>query len=55
MLMCLADVCCIIMVNYYFIFLGVKENDYFTVVFAVSRAMGILANGIWARAFGLPI
>jgi citrate synthase len=31
------------------------ENDFYTVVFGVSRSIGCLANGIWARAFGLPI
>ena len=34
---------------------GLVENEYFTVVFAVSRALGVLTNGIWARAYGLPI
>ena len=32
-----------------------KEYDYYTVVFGVSRALGCLSNGIWARIFGLPI
>lgn len=32
-----------------------KEYDFYTVVFGVSRALGCLANNIWARAFGLPI
>ena len=32
-----------------------KEFEYYTVVFAVSRALGCMANLIWARAFGLPI
>ena len=31
------------------------ENEFYTVVFAVSRALGILSNGIWVRAYGLPI
>lgn len=35
--------------------LGMTEHDYYTVVFAVSRALGCLANGVWSRAFGLPI
>lgn len=34
---------------------GMKENDYYTVVFAVSRSLGCLSNGVWSRAFGLPI
>lgn len=32
-----------------------KENDFYTVVFAVSRALGCLSNGVWSRAYGLPI
>jgi citrate synthase len=32
-----------------------KEYDFFTVVFGVSRALGCLTNGIWSRAYGLPI
>ncbi len=31
------------------------EYDFFTVVFGVSRSLGCLSNGIWARVFGLPI
>lgn len=34
---------------------GLAENDFYTVVFGVSRALGCLSNGIWSRAFGLPI
>jgi citrate synthase len=34
---------------------GMVENDFYTVVFGVSRALGCLSNGIWARIFGLPI
>ena len=30
--------------------LGMQEFDYYTVVFAVSRAMGVFANTVWARA-----
>lgn len=40
--------------NFNFI-LGLVEHDYFTVVFGVSRALGCLSNGIWSKAFGLPI
>lgn len=32
-----------------------QEHDFYTVVFGVSRALGCLSNGVWARAFGLPI
>lgn len=35
--------------------LGMTEFDYYTVVFSVSRAMGVFANTIWARALGLPL
>ena len=35
--------------------LGLKEFEYYTVVFAVSRAMGVFSNTIWARAIGLPL
>jgi citrate synthase len=35
--------------------LGMYEYDFFTTVFGVSRALGCLTNGIWSRAFGLPI
>jgi citrate synthase len=31
------------------------EHDFYTVVFGVSRAVGCLSNGVWSRAFGLPI
>ena len=35
--------------------LGLTEYDYYTVIFAVSRAMGCFSNTIWARAIGLPL
>lgn len=34
---------------------GVKELSYYTVLFSVSRAMGIGAQAVMARAYGLPI
>lgn len=34
---------------------GMKEMNYYTVLFGVSRALGILASLIWDRALGLPI
>ncbi|CAK90723.1 unnamed protein product (macronuclear) [Paramecium tetraurelia] len=40
-----------VLLNHY----GLKEFEYYTVVFAVSRALGCTANLVWARAFGLPI
>ncbi len=36
-------------------FYGVREYDFYTVMFGVSRAMGVLAQLIWDRALGLPI
>lgn len=35
--------------------LGMTEFEYYTVVFAVSRALGVFANTVWARALGLPL
>ncbi|MBI1389988.1 MAG: citrate (Si)-synthase [bacterium] len=34
---------------------GLTESNYYTVLFSVSRAMGIGAQNILARGFGLPI
>uniref|UniRef100_A0A0N5AMZ0 Citrate synthase n=1 Tax=Syphacia muris TaxID=451379 RepID=A0A0N5AMZ0_9BILA len=34
---------------------GMKEMSYYTVLFGVSRAMGVLSQLIWSRAMGLPI
>lgn len=34
---------------------GLTQFDYYTAVFGVSRALGVLANMIWARALGLNI
>eukprot|EP00415_Alexandrium_ostenfeldii_P003244 UN3244 len=36
-------------------FYNLREPNYYTVVFAVSRAMGCMAQYVWARAIGLPI
>ncbi|CAG5135497.1 unnamed protein product, partial [Candidula unifasciata] len=40
-----------VLLQYY----GLKEMNYYTVMFGVSRALGVLASLIWDRAFGLPI
>lgn len=32
-----------------------KEMNYYTVLFGVSRALGVLASLVWDRALGLPI
>ncbi|MFW6124108.1 MAG: citrate (Si)-synthase, eukaryotic [Acidobacteriota bacterium] len=34
---------------------GIKEYDFYTVFFGVSRALGVLASLVWDRALGLPI
>ncbi|XP_023232990.1 citrate synthase, mitochondrial-like [Centruroides sculpturatus] len=34
---------------------GMKEMQYYTVLFGVSRALGVLSSLIWDRAMGLPI
>lgn len=34
---------------------GLTEYQYYTVVFAVSRALGCTAASVWSRALGLPI
>jgi citrate synthase len=34
---------------------GVKEFDFYTVLFGVGRALGVTSNFVWARALGQPI
>lgn len=34
---------------------GLKEYSFYTVLFGVSRALGVLASACWARALGLPL
>lgn len=34
---------------------GMKEYHYYTVLFGVSRALGVLAAQIWSRALGFPL
>lgn len=34
---------------------GMKEYEFYTVLFGVSRALGVLASLIWDRALGMPI
>jgi citrate synthase len=34
---------------------GLKEYEYYTVLFAVSRALGVMASLIWDRALGMPL
>jgi citrate synthase len=32
-----------------------REMNFYTVLFGVSRALGVLASLIWDRALGLPL
>jgi len=34
---------------------GLKEYDYYTVLFSIGRAIGVLSNIIWDRALGYPL
>jgi citrate synthase len=34
---------------------GMKEFDFYTVLFGVSRALGVLASLCWDRALGFPL
>lgn len=34
---------------------GIKEFDFYTVLFGVGRALGVTANAVWARALGQPL
>ena len=36
-------------------FFGLKEQDFYTVLFGVSRTIGVTPQLIWSRALGLPI
>ena len=38
--------------QYYY---GVREFDFYTVLFGVGRALGVTANLVWARALGQPL
>jgi citrate synthase len=38
--------------QYYY---GVREFDFYTVLFGVGRALGVTANIVWARALGQPL
>jgi citrate synthase len=40
-----------VLLRYY----GLTEENYYTVLFGVSRALGVLAQLIWDRALGFPI
>jgi citrate synthase len=34
---------------------GVREFDFYTVLFGVGRALGVTANYVWARGLGMPL
>ena len=34
---------------------GIKEDGFYTVLFGVSRALGVLAQGVWSRALAFPL
>ena len=34
---------------------GVRQTDFYTVLFGVSRILGLTAHAVWARALGKPI
>jgi len=40
-----------VLLQYY----GLKEENYYTVLFGVSRAFGVLASLVWDRALGFPL
>jgi citrate synthase len=34
---------------------GIREFDYYTVMFGVGRVLGVTANAVWARILGQPL
>merc|ERR1711879_1062368 len=40
-----------VLLQYY----GMKEMYYYTVLFGISRALGVTASLVWDRALGLPL
>lgn len=38
--------------QYYY---GVRDFDFYTVLFGIGRALGVTANYVWARALGMPL
>jgi citrate synthase len=40
-----------VLLQYY----GMKEMNYYTVLFGVSRALGVTSSLVWSRALGLPL
>ena len=47
-----------LLITYFYIlfqYYGMKEMNYYTVLFGVSRALGVTASLVWDRALGLPL
>merc|ERR1712158_11848 len=40
-----------VLLQYY----GMKEMNYYTVLFGISRALGVCSSLVWSRALGLPL
>ena len=40
-----------VLLTYY----GMNEHNFYTVLFGVSRALGVLSQLVWDRALGFPI
>ena len=38
-----------------FVHYGLEEYEFYTVLFGVSRAIGVLSSLLWDRALGLPL
>lgn len=34
---------------------GLTEHEFYTVLFGVSRAFGVMPAQVWSRALGMPI
>ncbi len=51
----LVTVLSIILFNVSWQYYGMTEMTFYTVLFGVSRALGVLSSLVWDRALGLPI
>eukprot|EP01023_Acetabularia_acetabulum_P009741 TRINITY_DN143_c1_g1_i5.p1 TRINITY_DN143_c1_g1~~TRINITY_DN143_c1_g1_i5.p1 ORF type:complete len:466 (-),score=68.83 TRINITY_DN143_c1_g1_i5:553-1950(-) len=36
-------------------YFNISEENFYTVLFGVSRSIGVLSQGVWSRALGMPI
>ena len=41
--------------SFYFQHYGMTEMNFYTVLFGVSRALGVMSSLVWDRALSLPI